>query len=531
MTASHSSAPTARAVSASGATLALVAAFLVAAPYVRLTPFAAPYDSQRIVELVLIGAVVLLTATASGARAVRSGGSGLSLGSRLALAGGFSLGVLSSVAAPEPLYAFVEVGLFAGLVGVAFFLAGAWGEANEDPRAGVEAVALACALSYGALVYARHLAGVLDGGEGWPHDPGAFTHPRFLGQLQLVIVPLLLSLSIRLREDGSRRLATRAGVACLRMVAAAHVAILLASGGRASWLGVGLGVLTALGLFRGRVRPFLREGAVVAVLSFLLFGLVFVLLSDLGLADQYARGGDGTSGRMEHWASALLIVRDRPWLGIGPMHYAYLETLYGAHPHNLALQLASEWGLPAAVLLGGTALRGAWAWGREVSRPGAPPSRSAWRAALTVALVATMANAMFDSFAMVPLAQVWTALVLASLLAECRRIEGPARARLVPHRMTLRGRAAVFGVVAIAWLPSVVVAARDLPVDRVYERRAWLNPINPTPRFWEVGTIAPPEGTPADLQRKYWPWNPHASHASSATDEPVSERAARGRSR
>ena len=38
-------------------------------------------------------------------------------------------------------------------------------------------------------------------------------------------------------------------------------------------------------------------------------------------------------------------LRSSPWLGIGPMQFAALASVVGAHPHNWPLQVAAEWGL------------------------------------------------------------------------------------------------------------------------------------------------------------------------------------------
>lgn len=58
------------------------------------------------------------------------------------------------------------------------------------------------------------------------------------------------------------------------------------------------------------------------------------------------------------------MLRDRPWLGVGPDQFALVHPAYAlpqfAHltdPHNMYLKLASEWGVPAALLFFGWILR------------------------------------------------------------------------------------------------------------------------------------------------------------------------------
>ena len=59
-----------------------------------------------------------------------------------------------------------------------------------------------------------------------------------------------------------------------------------------------------------------------------------------------------TTGRTWLWKQSLEYARDNPVLGIGPMNFACLgpEGRVG-RPHNLAMQIVSEWGIPALGIL------------------------------------------------------------------------------------------------------------------------------------------------------------------------------------
>ncbi len=58
-----------------------------------------------------------------------------------------------------------------------------------------------------------------------------------------------------------------------------------------------------------------------------------------------------SSLRTELWAIAIQSILEHPLLGIGPMHFATLANPIAAHPHNLILQFATEWGVPATILI------------------------------------------------------------------------------------------------------------------------------------------------------------------------------------
>lgn len=64
--------------------------------------------------------------------------------------------------------------------------------------------------------------------------------------------------------------------------------------------------------------------------------------------------------RWEAWLSALRMIRDHPWFGVGPWHFLDVKPLYasglvhpGAGPHSIYLGMAAEWGIPAALLFFG----------------------------------------------------------------------------------------------------------------------------------------------------------------------------------
>ncbi len=84
-----------------------------------------------------------------------------------------------------------------------------------------------------------------------------------------------------------------------------------------------------------------------------------------GGAARYAAAGALTTSRWDLWANMIALIRDLPWLGVGPgeLNLAWSLTEFSVrsgeffdHAHNLPLQFAVELGLPLAgavlVLLG-----------------------------------------------------------------------------------------------------------------------------------------------------------------------------------
>ena len=58
-----------------------------------------------------------------------------------------------------------------------------------------------------------------------------------------------------------------------------------------------------------------------------------------------------SSFRIDLWIQAWEIIKGHPWLGVGPLHYANFPNAIASSPHNFFLQIASEWGGPAFLLL------------------------------------------------------------------------------------------------------------------------------------------------------------------------------------
>lgn len=57
-----------------------------------------------------------------------------------------------------------------------------------------------------------------------------------------------------------------------------------------------------------------------------------------------------SSFRIDLWIQAWDIIKQHPWLGIGPLHYANFPNAIASSPHNFFLQIAAEWGVPAFLL-------------------------------------------------------------------------------------------------------------------------------------------------------------------------------------
>ena len=184
------------------------------------------------------------------------------------------------------------------------------------------------------------------------------------------------------------------------------------------------------------------------------------------------------------WETALELVERRPWLGVGPMHYAHHPNDKAAHPHNFYLQLASEWGLPLTLIV---ATAGAYVLLRlaRALRRRRESGEVDEGACLLMACLAVCTDAMFSGNLVMPVSQVWIAVLLGWSLCWTSLNGGqPAVAAIHPGLRRGFGMAAV---VLQVWLvfnvwPEIV----DLP--RHLQATAALHPTERLqPRFWSQG--------------------------------------------
>jgi O-antigen ligase len=139
----------------------------------------------------------------------------------------------------------------------------------------------------------------------------------------------------------------------------ALVTVILAQAATAQvGLGAALAVLiTTLLAQRFRVPPWLLLIAMIVAL-----GVAAVLVAGVG-RDQFAallERDDDFTNRTQIWADAIAIIRDQPWTGYGygalwGLEHGHLfpesvGTAQAEHAHNGFLNLATELGLPAALL-------------------------------------------------------------------------------------------------------------------------------------------------------------------------------------
>lgn len=424
------------------------------------------HDWQRITQVML---VVFATGYLLLARARLP----LPLRTRTLLAAITAGGILSALLAPYPLWALTEVALMLSCLGLI------WATADVRQRLGpaidqwlVMALLVICSLKVlqFAVSYVVALTATPVRLDPWQLMEG-FSNIRFYGQFITLTLPLLaLPLLTRTRSSWQR-------AAAFGLLGAWWM-LAITSGTRGTWLAmlVTLVVMSATGQHGRRWAAWQLSGALCGGL---LFWCLFSVLPALQAAEvsnhPAARLTTSMSLRDSLWLQAAHMIRDNPWLGAGPMHFASIYNGNAVHPHNSLLQWLTEWGVISTLLLVMLLGQAALAIGKRLATTRVSPLYCCLAASLTAALT----QSMVDGVIVMPTMQLWLSL-LAGLLLATHSVDTASSQGGAVWRMT--------ALVAAGLLAGMV--ARDAGTLEEGKRQfLQAHESRLMPRFWNQGLI------------------------------------------
>ncbi|RTL15939.1 MAG: O-antigen ligase family protein [Burkholderiales bacterium] len=324
-------------------------------------------------------------------------------------------------------------------------------------------------LMYGLLV--EHLIAP------WHGFPG-FENPRFFNHSQTLTIPLLLAFS--LRPQAARPVRHLAAVAVVL-----HVFLIGVFLARATV--VGLVIAVVIVAFTLREQRLLKTmlihaalGAAVYVIGCKLLPLWLDIPEMPIFRDPNERGS--IEARLYLWQIAVQNLREHPWLGVGPMHFAHQVNGEAAHPHNVYLQIASEYGLPFALI----AIAAVLMWLRRrfrLLRQDAGAEDTLLAMGCLTAIVSALIDGLFSGNFVMPISQTWMVLCAALLMAlqapraDQTGVELPAWLARIPS-----------GCVALGLIVNLALMAGELSQPEVHLGTGHsLRPEGNNPRFWLDG--------------------------------------------
>jgi len=444
------------------------------------------HDEQRIHEIafLLLAGLVLVLARSDAMVAFFGaswGGRGLALF--------FAYGAVAATMAYSPGYAGVEVAMFLLLLVIALAIA-AQIQRGGMPLMRTALQALGCAAVLHAVrIIVNYCASFALGTqlEALDFAPG-FSLARFFNHTQTVLLPLLVLLCCLTPR------ASRLRYLWLTLVSLWWLSI-FATTGRGTLFGLAAGIVFAALVLRRSAVAYLKTfaltvaGGIAMYVVFLVIVPVLAGGSSFGAFDSALERSktDPSSMRSFIWGNALELIRQHPWFGVGPMHFAHdaLRFRWAAHPHDWVLQIAVEWGLPALLLVGFALFQGMRALVRSRAGMTSIEGGSVVLPALLVSGAAVLVDGLVSGLVVMPQSQLAIGLYLGFAIAWVRMsapAEQPPRAGGTATRLA-NMLIVLLALVSLAKgvYPDVVDVMNDgTPNAAVNRGLRW-------PRLWELG--------------------------------------------
>lgn len=462
-----------------------LAAYIFVFPTVDWAPDLSWHDGQR------IGQIGLLVLTSAGVLAGdRLAGHVFGIWrlipglARFALALAFALGLVSSSAAPLPRWALLEWSLLLLLVLLALAVGGIrreWGPRFDRGMLWVLVLTATAYLLNVCVAYSAALIEHLDLEVSFLFS--GFSNPRFFGHFQSMTLPLLVLPAM----VWARTPITRAGFALLPML---WWMLAIAAGTRGTWLGMMVAGAVIVACCRHQGATWLKWQLLSFLGGLAAYGLFFFLLPWLvklptQLINRLPEIGSYLT-REILWSQSLAFIAAHPWLGIGPMHFAYYPNDIAAHPHNSLLQWAAEWGAPSALLVLGLMAYGGVVYVRGLRAMNANDDREscALRVALLGSMTAAAAQSLVDGVIVMPFSQTLLAVICGWALG-LHATGTPVSAKVGRGGRWAMAAVVLFAVGALAH--GVYPEIRDIPGrERAFQDK---HPGRLLPRFWQQGWI------------------------------------------
>jgi O-antigen ligase len=475
----------------SKAAVLLLGIYVVVVPNISLVPSLESYNEKRALQisLLLVGGGILVVSRATRQQWLAGFREIPSL-ARWGLGTVLGLGLLSAALAPAPSEGLLGVGHHVLLFALAGTTALIVRRSSEKAKWFILGTVVTSALVY-AVYFAVRYGGTL----AFPElevgreTIGAFANIRFFNQYQTWTLPILVGSVIALPKQW------RVAKSIVFTLAALWWTLVFGSNVRGTVLAMAVGTVGAWLLFESRARRWIA----VQVASMAAGGVLYFFLFYLGgevtpqVAERLKDIGEG--GRPHYWRKCLNMAWTHPWLGAGPMHYAWPPNNFtsGAHPHSAFFQWLAEWGVPSTTIMSSLAVWGGWSWMKQERDATAGDEKAGDEdllpevgVALVASVLAGASHAMVSGLIVMPVSQVLLAVVGGWAwgrynLISGRVMSGPS------HQM----HHAILRAVVLGAMFTVGAAAQDLAMTEE-RRKAYLEAVDRnslSPRYWTQGYI------------------------------------------
>ena len=253
-----------------------------------------------------------------------------------------------------------------------------------------------------------------------------FSNPRFFNQLQSWTLPLIVLPILCLPQEKPYYKYFYISVAVGWWL------LLFISGGRGTLLSISIAFILTIIIYRIHAKYWIKWQLISATSAFLLYLMLFYAVPMFSSTDSKTMldysalrhtGANYSGGRVNLWLNSLKPLQDDFLLGVGPMNLACGTANYyptdAAHPHNALIQIAVEWGLPAALLGIFLFAWGCWCWikkDKQFQKNEDCKNHQLISIALFSSLITAALHALFSGIIVMPHSQVTMVLVLGWML-------------------------------------------------------------------------------------------------------------------
>lgn len=316
-----------------------------------------------------------------------------------------------------------------------------------------------------------------------------FVHIRYFNHIQTWTLPLITLMAINIPKRYWAVSTTLFAIACGWWM------LVFAADARGTMLAAFLALGFIFVMYRKRASKWIYAHSLSAGIGLGLY-LIFFKLFQGGGRTILTRYSD--SGRFDFWSYALKLIWENPIFGVGPMHYANLNSYvkYSA-PHNAYLQVFSEWGIPAGVIFLVIIFVGSYYWYKSTNKiiisSGKNSNMVNTRVALTASLIAALIHGFFTNILNTPISQILMILILAWMIGISLSVDYTKdKESIKPWYRYCLISANLLAVSLLIWSYTIQVPNLDS------SRQQYLKKTQGSklyPRYWDQGIIGIDDNT------------------------------------
>jgi len=237
-----------------------------------------------------------------------------------------------------------------------------------------------------------------------------FTHPRFFGQFQSWVIPLLTLPFLWSKKRFSKPIFSLLFI----LPAACWITLLIFSGSRGPWLGLVTAIVVTGVLLKKKALPWIISIMIAILGGSLIYWLLFsAQVEGSGIASHTAGRLTNLNSRPELWNAAWTMSRDYSLLGVGPQHFSYhLDKILIGHPHMGVLRWAAEYGWISTLLLLSLMVWAFSSWVKSTKQSKRDDRDLNIRVALTASIITAASHSLVSGVMIMPLSQLMLVVII-----------------------------------------------------------------------------------------------------------------------